>query len=133
PGLINLLEKADTRLFSAALHQLSAERDPAVARLLLGQLQDPTFEARPAEERRAVYSTLGAVGGDDVVAELEAELLKGNWFARGQEAHRQAVARVLARVGTPLARMVLERGALSKRGPVRQACEAALLGFSERE
>jgi HEAT repeats len=130
PVLVKLLENADARLFCAVLHQLSAERDPGVARMLLGQLQDPAFETRSTEERRAVYSTLGAVGGDESVSALEAELLKGNWFARGQEAHRQAVARVLARIGGDAARMVLQRGALSKRGPVRKACEDALSGLA---
>jgi HEAT repeat protein len=130
PVLLKLLENADTRLFCAVLHQLSAERDPAVSRLLLGQLQDLNFDARSMEEKRAVYSTLGAVGGEEAVPLLEAELLKGNWFARGQEAHRQAVARVLARIGSESARMVLQRGALSKRGPVRKACEDALTGMA---
>ena len=54
PVLLKLLEQADTRLFCAVLHQLSAERDPTVAKLLLGYLQDPAFEPRPAEERRAI-------------------------------------------------------------------------------
>jgi len=130
PVLLKLLENADSRLFCAILHQLSSERDAGVARLLLGQLQDPAFEQRATEERRAIYSTLSAVSGDEVVSDLEAELLKGNWFARGQEAHRQAVARVLARIGSEAAKMVLQRGALSKRGPVRKACEDALAGFT---
>jgi HEAT repeat protein len=130
PVLLKSLEGADTRLFCAVLHQLSAQRDAAVARLLLGFLQNEVFEQRPGEERRAIYSALSAVGGDETVPELEAELLKGNWFARGQEAHRQSVARVLARIGGPAARLVLERGALSKRGPVRKACEDALTGMA---
>jgi HEAT repeat protein len=130
PVLIKALEGADTRMFCAVLHQLSAEKDAGAARLLLGHLQDPAFEQRPGEERRAIYSALSAVGGDEVVAELEAELVKGNWFARGQEAHRQSVARVLARIGGPAARLVLERGALSKRGPVRKACEDAITGMA---
>jgi hypothetical protein len=130
PVLLKLLDNADTRMFSAVLHQLSAEPDPAIARLLLGYLQDPAFETRATEERRAIYSALSSVAGDDVVPELEMELLKGNWFARGQEVHRQSVARVLARIGTPLAKTVLQRGLLSKRGPVKKACEDALLGMS---
>jgi len=68
-----------------------------------------------------------------VVPELEGELHKGNWFSRNQELHRQAIARCLARIGTPLARAVLERGALSKRGPLRKACEDALAGTTERD
>jgi hypothetical protein len=130
PVLLKLLEKPDTRMFCAVLHQLSAERDTGVARLLLTYLTDPEFEQRPLEERRAVYSTLASVGGDEVVPELEAELLKGNWFARGQEVHRQAVARILARIGSDDAKLVLQRGVLSKRGPVRKACEDAMTGIA---
>jgi HEAT repeat protein len=133
PMLLKLLDGADTRMFCSVLHQLSSERHAPTARLLLGFLLDPGFENRAPEERRAIYTALSATGGDELVPELEAELLKGNWFSRTQEGHRQAVARCLARIGTPLARQVLERGATSRRGPVRQASEAALMGFNERE
>ena len=133
PLLLKALEGADTRMFCAVLHQLSGERHGPTARLVLGYMLDPGFETRAAEEKRAIYSALGATGGDDVVPEVEAELLRGNWFSRGQEIHRQSLARVIARIGTPQSRMVLERGATSKRAPVRQACELALMGMTERE
>ena len=133
PLLLKALERADTRMFCAILHQLSAERHDATARLMLGYMVDEAFEQRPLEEKRAIYSALSALGNDEVIPELEAELLKGNWFSRTQETHRQSVARCIARIGTPHARMVLERGALSRRGPVRQACEMALMGFQHRE
>ena len=133
PLLMRLLEGADTRMFCMVLHQLSCERDGGTARLLMGQLIDEAFEQRPPEEKRAVYSALSAVGGDEIVAELETELYKGNWFSRGQESHRQAIARCIARLGTPLARAVLERGVLSKRVPIRRACEDAMTGFNGRD
>ena len=133
PLLLRMLDGADTRMLSAVLHQLSANRDPGVARLLLSYLQAETFEERPYDERRAIYSALSAIGGDEIVADLEAEVHRGNWFSRNQEVHRQAVARVIARIGTPLARKVLERGMQSKRAPVRKACEDALSGATHRE
>jgi len=133
PVLLQLLEGADTRVFCAALHQLSTGRDPATSRVLMGFMLDPLYEQRPFEERRAIYSALSAMAGDEAVGDLEGELLKGNWFNPSQEAHRQAIARVLARIGTPVARMVLQRGLLSKRGSVRKACEDALTGISSRE
>jgi HEAT repeat protein len=133
PLLMTLLDGADSRMFCAVLHQLSSERDTTVAQRMLAYLQDPEFEQRPMEERRAIYLTLSSTGNDEILPELEAELVRGNWFSRNQEAHRQAVARCLARIGTPLARMLLERGAQSKRGPVRKACEDALAGFANRE
>ena len=131
PLLVRLLDGADSRMMSAVLHQLSAARDPGVARLLCGYLESDTFEERSAEEKRAIYSALSAVGGDEIVPELEAELHRGNWFSRNQEAHRLSIARVLARIGTPLARTALERGAQSKRAPVRKACEEALMGMAK--
>jgi hypothetical protein len=128
PLLIKMLEGAPTRLFSLILHQLSSRRDPATARLLMGYLQDPKFEQRPIEEKRAIYSALSGTGGDDVLPELEGELLKGNWFTRTQETHRQAIARCIERLGTPAAKELLERGAQSKRAAVRRACEEARAG-----
>jgi HEAT repeat protein len=133
PLLVKMLEGADTRMFCAVLHQLSNDRHAPTARLLLGYLLDPGFENRPAEEKRAIYSALGGVGGDEIVSELEAELFRGNWFSRGVDTHRQSVARVLARIGTPQARLVLDRGATSRRVPVRQACELAIMGMNEHE
>ncbi len=66
-----------------------------------------------------------------MIPELEAELLRGGWFDRVNEAHRQAVARCLVRIGTPMARMVLEHGAESRRGPVRDLCREMLARWGE--
>lgn len=133
PVLLQLLDKADTRMFCAVLHQLSGGRDQTTARVLMRYLLDPNFEQRPTEEKRAIYSSLSSVAADEVIPDLEAELLKGNWFSRSQELHRQSIARVIARIGTANARTVLQRGVLSKRGPVRKACEDALTGMSFHE
>jgi HEAT repeat protein len=132
PVLLKMLEGADARIFSAVLHQLSGERDPATARFLVQMLQDPDFEQRPVEEKRAVHLALSSAAGDEVVSDLEAELHKGNWFGGGPDDQRRAIARILARIGTRLARMVLERGAQSRRAPLRKACEDALAGMGGR-
>ena len=126
PLLIRSLEGADTRLFCQVLHQLSVARDPATARYVFAYLQQERFPERPAEERRAIYAALASIGADEIVPELEAELLKANWFDREQEIHRHAVARCLGRIATPRAREALARAAASKRPPVRQAALAGL-------
>ena len=133
PLLLDALDGADARTFCSVLHQLSVARDARTAGVLIGHLLDPAFEQRPLEVRRAIYSALAATGGDEIMPELEQELHKGNWFSRYQEAHRQAVARCVARIGTPLARAVLERGGRSKRAPVRKACLDALVGADDHE
>jgi len=133
PLLLRLLDTTDARLFSAVLHQLSLERDPATARLLLALMQDDRFEARSIEEKRAIYSGLSSTGGDEVLPDLEADLHRTTWFSRAQEAHRQAIARIVSRIGTPMARVILERGAQSRRGPVKKACQDALGGWTARD
>jgi hypothetical protein len=133
PLLLGMLEGADPRTYCSVLHQLSVARDPRTAGVLVRDLMNPAFEQRPLEVRRAVYSALAATGGDEILPDLEEELHKGNWFSRYQEAHRQAVARCIARIGTSHARAVLERGARSKRAPVRKACLDALAGVDEHD
>jgi len=133
PLLLELLPGSDTRLFCAILQQLAFQPDAATARLLVSFLRDPVFEQRPNDEKRAIYSALAAVGTDDVLPDLEAELAKGTWLARGADMHRQAIARCVARIGTPRARALLERGAESKRPPVRAACAEALKRIHVRD
>ena len=126
PVLIRALEGADTKLFCQVLQQLSAARDPAVARYVTAFIAQDRFLHRPVEERRAIYAAIASTGGDEIVPELEQAMNGGNWFDRDQEVHRHAVARCLLRIGTPKAIAALEAGAQSRRAPVRQACEAAL-------
>jgi HEAT repeat protein len=133
PLLLELLPGADTRLFCSILHQLSFERDTPTAQMLVGYLQDPSFEQRPDDEKRAIYAALAAVGTDDVLPQLEAELAKGNWLTPGIDAHRQAIARCIARVGTIRARALLERGAESKRAALREVCAEALRSVHVRD
>jgi hypothetical protein len=131
PLLVRALDGADTRLFCQVLSQLSGARDPATARFVLAFLQQERFVARPGEERRAIYAALASVGSDEVVPELEAELQRSNWFDKALEIHRHNVARCLARIGTASARAVLERGAQSRRAPVRHAAITALATLRE--
>jgi HEAT repeat protein len=131
--LLGMLESVEARGFCSALHQLSGARDPEVARVLLDQLLDAGFHERPTEERRAVYSALARVAGDEVLPRLEAELHESRWFSADHEAHRLAVARCLARIGGPGAREALQQGLRSRNRRVRTACEGALAGVQSHE
>jgi len=128
PVLLGMLEGAGTQIFCAVLHLLSSARDPEVAQILLRYLLAEGFGERPPEERRAICSALGSVGDDGVLPQLEAELHRSQWLSAGREAHRQAIARCVARIGTPAARGVLEQGARCRVAGVRSACEDALNG-----
>jgi len=126
PLLLEMLPRADSRQFCAILHLLGLERHTPTAVMLVNLLQAADFDQRPEAERRAIYSAVAAVGTDEVLIELEGELAKGNWLAAGADQHRVAIARCVARIGTPRAIALLERGAESKRAGVRAACAEAL-------
>ncbi|MEO5617258.1 MAG: HEAT repeat domain-containing protein [Candidatus Eisenbacteria bacterium] len=126
PILLEMLHTADTRLFGTILHQLSTAHDPGLAAMLFEWMEDDSFAARSEEAKRAVYQALAAVGGDHVVPLLEAHVLQGNWIVRGNETSRVAAIMCLARIGTPAARAILERGAKSRRPEVSRACQAGL-------
>ena len=132
PLLLEMLNDPETRIFCAALHQLAARRDRDVSRLLLGLLEAQEFERRPMEEQRAIYLALAGTSDDDALPRLEAELLKGGWLAHGADAHRQSLARCIARIGTPASRELLERAARSRNGAVRKICQDVMAGMAGR-
>lgn len=126
PLLLEMLNSPDARLLGSILHNLSSAPDPELAALLLARIEDTGFASRPEDEKRSVYQALAAVGGDEVLPPLEAEVLQGSWFAHGNDASRMAAAMCLARIGTPAARGILERGAKSRRAEVARACNTGL-------
>lgn len=124
--LVEMLQSADSRLLGTLLHHLSGERDAGLAAMLFEWIESDEFAARPEAEQRTIYQALAAVGGDPIVPLLEAHVVQGHWFSRGNEAPRLAAAMCLGRIGTPAARGILERGAKSWRAEVARACQAAL-------
>jgi HEAT repeat protein len=126
PLLFGMLENADSRTFCAALRQLSAAPGPRLAALTSAQVADDGFAERPAEEQRAVFSALAACG-DDVLPVLAGQLNRASgWMSKHADVHRQAVARCIARIGSPAAIGVLTEGARSRNASVRRACVDAL-------
>lgn len=126
PLLLEMLDRADSRLFAAILQQLAVGPDPELAARMLETMAADTFAERPDEERRAIVQTIAITGSASAVPILEGHLHHGNWFQRGNETLRGAAALCLARIGTPAARELLERDAQSRRGEVSRACRAAL-------
>src|SRR5258706_14976876 len=120
PLLLEQLETDDSQLLGSVLSLLTRERDERVARALLDQVMAPAFETRSENSRRALFGALGEVAGDEAVPALEAQLMKGGWFAR-RSFERSAAARALERIGTPRAVSVLEAGLRAPSEAVRSA------------
>ncbi len=125
PLLLEQLETDDSQLLGSVLSLLTRERDERVARALLDQVMAPAFETRSENSRRALFGALGEVAGDEAVPALEAQLMKGGWFAR-RSFERSAAARALERIGTPRAVSVLEAGLRARSEAVRSACMDAM-------
>ena len=126
PLLLDMLGRADSRLFAAILQQLAVGPDSEIAARMLETLADESFAERPDEERRAIVQAIAITAGAGAVPILEGHLNHGNWLQHGNETLRGAAALCLARIGTPAAREILERGGASRRGEVSRACRAAL-------
>lgn len=125
PLLIEQLDTDDSQLLGTVLSLLARDKDERVARALLEQVVAPTFETRSENSRRVLFGALGEVAGDEAVPALEAQLLKGGWFAR-RSFERSAAARALERIGTPKAVAVLEAGLRARSEAVRGACMDAM-------
>ena len=132
PILTGMLSGAEPRLFTMIVHQLSLFRDTGVTRQFIEILRSPQFHDRGEDEKRAIYIAL-ANEGDEVLPSLEEEFSRGGLFTGGLDLHWQSVARCLARMGTPAAREVLDRGARSSRSGVRKACAMALASMRTRD
>ena len=124
PILMNMLKSSEGTVFGAILQQLAQDDHPEVAERLLELLRG-NIGARSEEERRALFGAL-ATRGDAVLPALEAELNQGGGLlSRRPEPDRPGIALCIARIGTPAANAVIERGLNSNRGPVRKACTIA--------
>jgi len=128
--LLTQLDTGDGRLLAASLAMLAREPDPRVTEALLARILAPEFESRPEEHRIALLATLSDVASDQAVPALEELLLRGGWFAR-RTPERTAAARALARLGSPVAREVLDRGRAHRSEAVREACDEALTEWSD--
>src|SRR5262245_46827519 len=124
PILLTMLESAEPRLFTIILQQLSLIADPEVATRLVALLRDEHFHDRSEDERRAVFMALAAQG-DPVLARLEEELNRGGRFGQSLDFHWQSLALCIARIGTPSALRVLDRGLKSPKTGIRKACQLA--------
>lgn len=130
PLLLELIRDGEPAIRSAALFQLGSRRHPDAAAALLKLVQEEGFRERPIEEVRAVTGALGGCGDNQVLPALQDQLYAPRWFSAGSAPYCQAIARCLARIGTPEAFALLEQGAQSKTPATRDACRVVLKGLN---
>jgi HEAT repeat protein len=118
------LQTTELGLLAATLGTLTRERDPRVATLILDRLRMRDV-LNQGEVRALLLQALADLEPALAIPELEADLHRGGWLAR-RSYERTAAARVLARIGTPEALAVLERGLRSRADSVRRACRETM-------
>ena len=126
--LLKFVCDPDASVRARALHRLGSRRDALVSKALLRIVNEPGFRKRPEEEIRPLLSALGGCSLDDALPALEKQLYESIGFLGGSTAHQQAVARCIARIGTPAAQLLLDCGARSRHASVREACKLAQRG-----
>jgi HEAT repeat protein len=124
PILMAMAAAAEPPLFVTIVRQMAVDDHAAVQDWLLELLRSDTVARRSDEERRALFQAL-ATRGDAVLPALETEMNRGGLLSRRPEPDRTAIALCVARIGTPAAGTVLERGLRSGRAAVRKACSIA--------
>jgi hypothetical protein len=130
PLLLLLMHDPDPSVRWPALHRLGSRRDARVSKALLRMVSEPGFRKLPEEEIRPVLLALGNCSLDDALPALEEQLFESSGFLGGSTAYQQAIARCIARIGTPAAQVLLENGARSRHASVREACRLVLKGSS---
>lgn len=120
-----LLDTPDLGLLAATLSTLTRERDPRVATLILDRIHGRDTDSVGEDARAVLLQSLADVDPAKAIPVLEALLHKGGWFAR-PSFERTAAARTLARMGSPEALDVLERGLEARSESVRRACREIL-------
>jgi hypothetical protein len=128
PLLLALLDDPEPSIRGSALHQLGARRNREASEALLELVLAPDFRKRPAEEVRSVTAALAGCAGDEVLPHLEEQLYAPGWFGKNAGPYCQAIARCIARIGSPAAMGILEHGAKSRMPATRDACRLVLKG-----
>ncbi|MEO5987644.1 MAG: HEAT repeat domain-containing protein [Candidatus Eisenbacteria bacterium] len=125
PLLLEHLDTHDPQLLTNMLTMLTREQDTRVALSLLARINANDFETRSDDHKLALIEALADVADEGAVPALSLLLQKGGWFAR-RTPERSAIARTLARIGSPTAMHALEEGRHSRADAVRAACMDAL-------
>lgn len=125
PILVDQLDTSDPQLLAHALAMLTREPDPRATEAVLQRIQAPDFESRSEPGQRTLFAAFAELADDSSVPALEQILHRGGWLAR-RTFQRTAVARTLARLGTPAALDVLENALRSRSEAVREAALEAL-------
>jgi hypothetical protein len=129
PLLLQMLSDESKSSFCMVLEALSLDRAPEVAQALVAYLTAADFHRRPREERNAIVAAIGATANDSTLPLLETQLLGGKLFARSPAVDCEVLAGCVAQIGTPAAKVLLERGTRAWQGNVRKACANALAGL----
>jgi len=123
------LTDADSRIRRRALAMIEVSGFRQALDTLMGIVPRPVFATWEMNERRAMFNTIGALGGDDVIGFFQGHLAKRGFALFGgrkdEDLSLCAVAGLKA-AGTEAARAVLEQNARKGSRKVRSACEWAL-------
>jgi hypothetical protein len=123
------LTDADSRIRRRSLAMIEVSGFRQALDTLMALVPRPVFATWEMNERRAVFNTIGVLGGDDVLGFFQSHLgRKGFSLFGGRKDEDLSLCAVagLKAAGTDAARAILEQHARKGSRKVRSACEWAL-------
>lgn len=125
--LIRFLRDESSGLRIKALQALGREKLRSALKPVLAMAKSDDFEQKEFAEKKAVYETLGELGGEELLPMFQEMLLKRYWFQKASEKEAaQLVTAALARVAGGKAVALLEEALAQKRSvEVRAVLEQA--------
>jgi len=132
--LVRALTDGDIRIRAVAAINLGKVGKTAGLSALLGAVQSKDFKKRDRAEIKAFFDAIGMVGSNEAIPALQQLLERKGWFGRGSTYEiRMGAANALAMIGTSEAKVILEKGKLSKDESIRSACLQASKGKVSKE
>ena len=125
--LVTLVEDPDEDVRKVVFEGLAARPYRGGQEPLRSAIASSDLEDREIGERRALFRAYGAVAGADGVSTLEPLLFGKGWVGRRSSPETRACAAVaLGVIGSPAARLALEKANKDRDPVVRSAASAAL-------
>jgi HEAT repeat protein len=132
--LVKALTDEDIRIRTMAAINLGKVGKAVGLAALLEAVQSKDFQKKDRMEMKAFFDSIGRVGSNEAIPVLQQLLERKSWFGRGStDEIRIGAANALAMIGTPGAKVILEKGKFSKDESTRKACTQALRSTPSKE
>lgn len=130
--LLGFISDTDAEVRTAAAEKLKSSREKQLLDHILSVVSAKAFKKKSIKEKRAFFDFLGRSRSEEACVHLWNILKKSSFFQSPKRKETCFCAvRALEIMATPTAKDILEKGALRRRGKIREACLQALKNMAK--